>query len=157
MSLTFSEAARKEIDFLLTRYPNRKATALPVLRVAEKEFGAIDNDVMVLVGKTLDLSPAFIRGIFTFYTHFRRPEWGEYLLQVCSTLSCALRGQKTLLDHLEKKLGIKPGETTPDRKFTLIKVECLARCGEAPVLQVNDETYVDVTPEKADKILESLK
>jgi NADH-quinone oxidoreductase subunit E len=157
MSLTFSESARAEIDRLLTRYPTRRAATLPVLRVAEQEFGGIDDDVMVLVADTLDLSPAKVRGVFTFYTHLRRPEWGKYLLQVCATLSCALRGCESLADHLEAKLGIKAGETTPDRKFTLLKVECLARCGESPVLQVNDDMHVNVTPEKADEILESLK
>jgi len=156
MSLTFSEDARAEIDRLMTRYPTREAVTLPVLRVAEREFGAIDEDVMVLVGDTLDLSPAKVRGVVSFYTHFRRPEWGKYLLQVCATLSCALRGCESLADHLEKRLGVRPGETTPDKKFTLLKVECLARCGEAPVLQVNDDMYLDVTPEKADRILESL-
>jgi NADH-quinone oxidoreductase subunit E len=156
MSLTFCDEARTEIQQLLTRYPTREAATLPVLRVAEREFGGINSDVMLLVSETLDLSPAQVRGVFSFYTHLRRPEWGTYLLQVCSTLSCALRGCRTLVDHLEKKLGIQPGETTPDGKFTLLKVECLARCGEGPVMQVNDDMYVDVTPEKADRILDGL-
>ena len=157
MSLTFSESARAEIDRLLARYPTRRAATLPVLRVAEKEFGGIDDEAMVLVAETLDLSPAQVRGVVTFYTHLRRPHWGKYVLQVCATLSCALRGCESLADHLETKLGIKAGETTPDRKFTLLKVECLARCGESPVLQVNDDMYVHVTPAKADEILESLE
>ncbi len=157
MSLAFSETAREEIELLFTRYPDKQAATLPVLRVAEREFNGIDEEVMVLVAKTMDMSPARIRGIFTFYTHFRRREWGKYLIQVCATLSCALRGCETLADYLEKKLGIEVGGTTPDGKFTLVKVECLARCGESPVMQVNDDTYPDLTPEKVDEILESLK
>ncbi|MBN2492459.1 MAG: NAD(P)H-dependent oxidoreductase subunit E [Planctomycetes bacterium] len=156
MSLAFSERARAEIDRLLARYPTRGAATLPVLRVAEREFGGIDDDVMVLVADTLDLSPAQVRGVFSFYTHLRRPGWGKYVLQVCATLSCALRGCEGLADHLEARLGIRAGQTTPDRRFTLLKVECLARCGESPVLQVNDDMYVNVTPAKADAILESL-
>ena len=157
MSLTFSDDARAEIDHLLTRYPTKRAATLPVLRVAEREFGGITQEVMLLVGDTLELTPAHVRGVFTFYTHFRRPEWGRYLLQVCATLSCALRGCGGIAAHIEQKLGIKNGETTPDGKFTLLKVECLARCSEAPVLQVNDDMYVDVTPADVDRILEELE
>jgi NADH-quinone oxidoreductase subunit E len=152
----FSPAAKERIARLYTRYPNRQAALLPVLRVAEEEFGGIGAAAIDCVAREVGLSAAYVFGVFTFYTHFRRESDGKYVLQVCATLPCALRGCRDIVHHLEEKLGIRPGETTPDGRFTLKKVECLASCDTAPVLQVNDDYHEDLTVEKVDRLLASL-
>ena len=152
----FSGKARKRIEWLYTRYPVKEAALLPVLRVAEEEFGAIDGPAILCVAKEMGLSPGHVLGVFTFYTHYRRAGDGKYVLQVCSTISCALRGARDIVHHIEGRYGIQPGQTTPDGRFTLKKVECLASCDTAPVVQINDDYHEGLTTEKLDAILDSL-
>ena len=154
--LEFSAAARERIAHLYTRYPTREAALLPVLRVAEEEFGGIGHEAIGCVAREMGLSPGYVFGVFTFYTHFRRKGEGKYLLQVCSTLPCALRGSREVVRHLEEKLGIRAGETTADGRFTLKKVECLASCDTAPVVQVNDDYHEHLTLARLDQLLSSL-
>jgi NADH-quinone oxidoreductase subunit E len=153
----FSEAARKRIAWLSTRYPSQEALLLPVLRIAEEEFGNIDAGAVECVARELNLAPGHVYGVLTFYTHFRREGDGKFVIQVCSTISCALRGCREIARHLEERLGIQPGGTTPDGRFTLKKVECLGGCDKAPVLQINDEYHENLTPERIDAILDALK
>jgi len=155
--LEFSPQAKKRIDWLYTRYPVKEAALLPVLRVAEEEFGEINHAAILCVAKEMGLSPGYVYGVFTFYTHYRREGDGKYVLQVCSTLPCALRGCREVVSHLEKRLGIEPGQTTADGRFTLKKVECLASCDTAPVVQINDDYHENLTLEKLDQILDSLR
>ena len=152
----FSPEARKRIDWLYTRYALKEAALLPVLRVAEEEFGAIDGPAILCVAKEMGLSPGHVLGVFTFYTHYRRAGDGKYVLQVCSTISCALRGARDIVHHIEGRCRIGPGQTTPDGRFTLKKVECLASCDTAPVVQINDDYHEGLTTEKLDAILDSL-
>ena len=154
--LEFSPAAKERIAHLFTRYPIREAALLPVLRVAEEEFGGIGQEAIDCVAREMGLPPGYVFGVFTFYTHFRRKGEGKYLLQVCSTLPCALRGCREVVHHLEEKLGIRAGETTSDGRFTLKKVECLASCDTAPVVQVNDDYHENLTIEKLDRLLSDL-
>lgn len=154
--LRFSPPSKVRIEKLYPRYPTREAALLPVLRIAEEEFGGIGEAEIECVARELGLSPAYVLGVFSFYTHFRRKGEGKYILQVCATLSCALRGCRELVRHLEGKLGIRPGETTPDGRFTLKKVECLGSCDTAPVIQINDDYHEKLTLEKLDEILEGL-
>ena len=153
----FSNKGLEFIDWLLGRYPNKQAALLPVLRLAEEEFGNIDNDSVMLVAETLELSPGYVWGVLTFYTHYRREGDGKYLLQVCSTLPCALRGCRDIQLRLEEKLGIEAGETTEDGLFTLKKVECLGSCDTAPVVQVNEKYHENLDIEELDKLLETLR
>jgi len=153
----FSKKGLEFIDWLLGRYPDKQAALLPVLRLAEEEFGNIDDDSVMLVAETLDLSPGYVWGVLTFYTHYRREGDGKYLLQVCSTLSCALRGCRDIQHRLEENLGIEAGETTDDGLFTLKKVECLGSCDTAPVVQVNEKYHENLDVEKLDKLLETLR
>jgi len=153
----FSPAARKRIEWLATRYPLREAMLLPVLRIAEEEFRSIDAGAVECVAREVGVSPGHVYGVLTFYTHLRRPGDGKYVIQVCSTISCALRGARDVVQHLETRLGIRPGQTTPDGKFTLKKVECLGSCGTAPVVQINDHCHENLTTERLDAILDSLE
>ena len=154
--IEFSSAAKEKIAQIYTRYPVREAALLPVLRVAEEEFGGIGLAAIECVAREVGLSPAYVFGVFTFYTHFRREGEGKYLLQVCSTLPCALRGCREVVRHLEEKLGIRPGETTSDGRFTLKKVECLGSCDTAPVVQVNDDYHEKLSLADLDRILDGL-
>jgi NADH-quinone oxidoreductase E subunit len=153
----FSKDMREEVDKLLDILPNRKAALLPVLRIAEEKFGFIDSESCRLVASILGLSPSYVYGTLTFYTHYKREFHGKYRIMVCSTLMCSLRNSKGILEHIKSKLGIDVGEKTKDGKFSIEKVECLASCGTAPSIQINDTFYEDMTTKKVDEILDSLE
>jgi len=156
VSVAFSEAGRAEFERLLTRYPDRKAVILPALHLAQKEFGYVSDEAIVYIAGLVATSPAEIEGVATFYTMYNRKPVGKYHVQICRNISCSLLGAEHLIEHVSKKLGIRPGETTPDGKFTLAKVECLGSCGTAPVMQVNDEYHENLTVESIDRILDQL-
>ena len=157
MPLQLSEKSKRRFEWLLTRYPTREAVMLPALRLVEEEFGEISNDGMALVADLLQVPAARVLGVLTFYTHYRRQGTGRHLVQVCATLPCALRGCESLFDHVAEKVGVRKDGTTPDGRFTLKKVECLASCDTAPVIQINDDYHENLTPEKIDQILDGLK
>ncbi len=151
--LALSADARREVEELVKRYPKRRAAMLPVLRIIEREHGRVTPEGMKLAAELLEVSPSEVWGVATFYPHFKRESDGKYVIWVCSTLPCALRGCRSTLEALEKKLGVKAGETTKDGKFTLKKAECLASCDTAPVIQVDDDHHEGVTPDKIDALL----
>lgn len=146
----------KIVDGLVARYPQPKAAMLPLLWEVQRRRGWIDLDTERWVAQRLGVEPAHVHGVVTFYTMFHPKPVGKYHIQVCSTLSCMLRGSEDVVGHLQRKLGIKPGETTPDGKFSLVKVECLGSCGTAPMLQLNDAYYENLTPEKLDRLIDAL-
>jgi NADH-quinone oxidoreductase E subunit len=153
----FSEKTQKQIEEILTHYPDKRSALLPVLNLAQAEFGYISEEVMVLVANWLDLTPPKVFEVLTFYTLLNDRPVGKYLVQLCRTLSCALVGSENILGHLKQRLGIEVGQTTPDGLFTLRTVECLASCGTAPVMQINGAFYEKLTREKVDRILDDLK
>ena len=153
---TFDDAMESEIRKILKRYPDHGAALLPVLWLCQERWGWISAGVMQAVGRRLDLSPAFVEGVASFYTMYLRYPPGKYLLQVCTTLSCQLCGTSGLVDRLKEKLGIDFGETTADGRFTLVDVQCLGACGEAPVIQINNDYYTNLTDESLDEILDGL-
>jgi NADH-quinone oxidoreductase subunit E len=157
VSFAFSENSRRELEIILSRYPSKEAAILPALYLAQREAGYVSDDAIVHIGEVLGFTPSRIEGVATFYTMFNRKPVGRYHVQVCRNISCSLLGAEHLIDHVSKKLGIKPGETTPDGKFTLSKAECLGSCGTAPVMQVNDDYHENLTEEKIDAILGGLK
>jgi len=157
MSVAFSEAGRAEFDRLLARYPDRNAVILPALHLAQKEFGYVSDEAIVYVAGLLGTSPAHIEGVATFYTMYNRRPVGKYHVQICRNLSCSLMGAEALIAHVSAKLGIRPGETTPDGRFTLSEVECLGSCGTAPVMQVNEDYHENLTEERVDAILDGLR
>jgi len=156
VSVVFSEAGRAEFERLLTRYPDRKAVILPALHLAQKEFGYVSDEAIAYIAGLVGTSSSEIEGVATFYTMYNRKPVGKYHVQICRNISCSLLGAEHLIEHVSKKLGVRPGETTPDGKFTLTKVECLGSCGTAPVMQVNDEYHENLTVESIDKILDQL-
>ncbi len=152
----FGREFERRVDEIVARYPQPGAALLPVLWEVQNEKGWVDRDSEVWVAERLGISPAHVHGAVTFYTMFKQRPTGRYHIQVCTNLSCMLRGSDELLEHLKQKLGIEEGQVTPDGRFSLVRVECLASCGTAPMLQLNDDYHEDLTPEKVDRLLEGL-
>lgn len=157
MAFTFNEEAEKKIDILVGKYPNKKAALLPVLWLAQEENeGWLSRDAMKLVAARLDLAPAYVEGVATFYTMYNKAPIGKHHIEVCHNIVCMVVGADDLIDHIGQKLGIGRGETTSDRKFTLNAAECLGACANAPCMMVGERYYEDLTPEKTDRIIDEL-
>ena len=157
MPLDFSAQSKQRIERVVAQYPHKQAALLPVLHIAQDEFGYLPDDALELVARTLDLSPAHVYGVITFYTMFHREKHGRNELMVCTNVSCMLRGAYDILHYLEKKLGIKAGETTPDGAFTIVEEECLAACANAPMMICGNDYFLDLTPQKIDTIVDDLR
>ncbi|MBI2182755.1 MAG: NAD(P)H-dependent oxidoreductase subunit E [Deltaproteobacteria bacterium] len=130
---------------------------LPVLYLAQREFGHLGPEAIAYVARLMGQSPARVHGVVSFYTMYNVKPIGRHHVQVCRTLSCALGGAEKITAIITKKIGIEPGQTTADGRFTLSEVECLASCGTAPMMQVNDDYYENLTEEKVTAILDGLK
>jgi len=153
----FDDAMESRIRDILSRYPTAQAALLPVLWLCQERWGWISPGISQAIADRLELSPAFVEGVTSFYTMYQRHPPGRYLLQVCTTLSCQLCGTGGLVDHLKSKLGIDFGETTADGRFTLVDVQCLGACGEGPVIQINNDYYTKLTVELLDELLDRLQ
>ena len=154
--MEFSQETKQKLQEILSHYPTKTAAVLPAVYLAQEEFGYISEEGIEYLAKLLDISPVFLKNTISFYTMFRGKETGKYLIQVCHTLSCSLLGAGHIVDFIKKRLNIDVGETTSDKRFTLMKVECLGSCGTAPVMQINDDYYENLTEEKIDEILNKL-
>lgn len=157
MEFALSADREKELDELVARYPNKMAACIPVLHLCQDANGGwVSPEVVAFVARRLDLGTAHVQGVVTFYSLFNETPPGKHQVWVCRTLSCALRGADTLLAHCEKKLGVKPGETTPDGRVTLRTAECLASCGTAPAIQVDKSYHENLSVQELDRILDRL-
>ncbi len=152
----FSEAQLAEVRRLQALYPVPRAALLPVLRLAQETFGHVSPAVEVYVAGLFDLSPAHVHEVVTFYTLFYQRPVGRHVLAVCHNLSCTLAGAEDVLAHLKTRLGIEPGETTPDGRVTLLRVECLCACEVAPMMQVDDEYVGPLDRATVDRVLAEL-
>ena len=156
-----SAHARAEIDHWLTRYPadQKQSAVLAALREVQHENGGyLTTELMDAVADYLDMPPIAVYEVASFYSMYELKPVGRHNIAVCTNISCLLRGGDTVLAYIEKKLGIKLGESTPDGKFYLKKEEeCLAACCGAPMMQVNHVYYEQLTPEKVDQVLDSLE
>jgi NADH-quinone oxidoreductase subunit E len=137
--------------------PAKQAMLLAALYIVQEQKGYLTPDAVERTAKRLGLDPGHVYNIASFYTLFRTEPVGRHVIQVCDGLSCYLQGgADTIADYISAKLGIWPGETTPDGRFTLEKVQCLASCGTAPAMRINDELYEHLTPAVIDAVLERL-
>jgi len=155
MAFALTPEREQQVDDILTRYPERRAALLPVLWLCQRQNGWISPDVVEYVSERLALSTSIIKGVVTFYTMFFDEPVGENVVWVCRTLSCDLRGGRAIQEHLENKLGCTAGHTSSDGKFTLLKAECLAACGQAPMVQINDFYYENLDVELLDRIIDA--
>jgi NADH-quinone oxidoreductase subunit E len=157
MSFAFTTENLEKIEALKKRYPSPKALSLPCLWMAQYQEGHISLEAIEEIARLTDWPPMEIYRVATFYTMFHLEPVGKYHIQLCKTLSCALCGKAEILAKLQEKLGIQPGESSEDGRYTLTQVECLGSCGTAPVMQINDRYYENLTPEKVDTILGELE
>ncbi len=152
-----SEDHLKRIEDLKRRYPHPQAVLLPALWMLQEEHGWVSEEGMRYVAGLLGVEPHHVYGVVTFYTMFNKQPVGRHKLELCTNVSCMLRGSDRILTHLEERLRIKVGETTPDGRFTLAEAECLGSCGTAPAMQVGDRYYESLDTMKVDQILDQLK
>jgi NADH-quinone oxidoreductase E subunit len=149
--------ARRELDELITHYPQKMAALLPALWIVQRERGWVSDEGMAEVAALLDLTPAYVKGVVTFYTMYHQHPVGKYFIQVCTTSPCGICGAeevaKAFLRHTKAgELGV----TSPDGRFTVIEVECLGACGFATPVMINDDFIESVTPEKVPQLLAGL-
>lgn len=157
MPFALTPEREREFDDILSRYPNKMAATIPVLHLCQAQNGWISGDVIDFVAARLEVTTAHVKGVVTFYTIFNQHPVGKHTVYVCRTLSCALRGADDILHHCEKKLGIHVGETTKDGRITLRTAECLAACGQAPMMQVDKTYHENLTKGDVDRILDGLR
>ncbi|MCB1140902.1 MAG: NADH-quinone oxidoreductase subunit NuoE [Leptospiraceae bacterium] len=159
MTYKFSETSEKRFQKLQTMFPDKRSLILPVLYLVQKELGFVDKEKMQYIadriGSPIEL--AHVYGVATFYTLYNKKEVGKYHIQICENISCYVMGNDNITNHLCKKLNIQKGETTADKKFTVSGVQCLGACGYAPMMQINEKYYENLTLEEVDKILNSLE
>jgi NADH-quinone oxidoreductase subunit E len=152
-----NEENRKKLELLRSRYPTTQALILPVLWMIQEQEGFISEESMKYVGMLLQIPYGHVLGVVSFYTMLQKKALGRNHIEVCTNISCMLRGSGKILEHIEKRLGIKPGETSTDKKWTLTEVECMGSCGTAPMLAIGDEYYENLTLDKVDKLLDRLQ
>ena len=153
-----AETARK-CEEIIARYPEgwKEAAILPVLHLVQKEWGYVSLEGLKYVSQLLGMPAARAAGVMSFYPMFHKAPVGRHVIQVCSTLSCALCGAEEVVDYLKEKLKIEVGETTGEGRFTLEKAECIAACEGGPAIRINDELHRYLTKEKLDKMLDGLE
>ncbi len=155
--MEFTPDNRRRFDEVLAGYPDRRAAMLPALWLVQRQEGHVSAEGMEYVAGLLEVPPGEVQAVVSFYTMYDRHPPGRYKLQVCRTLSCASMGAYDLLRHLEERLGIHNGQTSEDGMFTLQEVECLGSCGTGPMMQVNDKYYENLTVERVDTLLDTLR
>lgn len=156
MAVQLSEAAQARIAQLIERYPTTRAVMLPALHLATQEFPYLDDEVCQAVADLLQVPMVDVKGVATFYTMFPTEPQGACEVQICFNLSCSLKGARRLLRHAESRLGIAVGQTTPDGRFTLRGVECMAACDRAPMLYMNEELHGNVSEDMLDDLLQRM-
>ncbi|MDH3637990.1 MAG: NADH-quinone oxidoreductase subunit NuoE [Gammaproteobacteria bacterium] len=154
-----SETSLKAIAREVAKYPvdRKQAAVMAALRIGQEEKGWLSDELIAYIAKHLELQPIQVLEVATFYTMYDLEPVGRHKVSLCTNISCMLRGSDEILMHVKEKLGIEVGETTADGRFTLKEVECLAACGGAPMMQVGEEYYENLTPERVDVILDGLE
>ncbi|SRR5581483_12314224 len=147
----------REIEAEFSRYPNKQAVCIDALQIVQRHRGWISDEALHDIAALLGMSPADLDSVATFYNLiFRRPV-GRHVIYVCDSVSCWIMGCERHFRHLSERLGVKPGETTDDGRFTLLPIVCLGACDHAPVLMIDDDLHRDIEPAKIDRILEAYK
>ncbi len=156
MEFKFSEENLQKIEQILKKYPTKQAAVMPVLYLAQEQNGWISKEVMLETASILEMNEEDVFGVVTFYTMYHKKEMGKYHIQVCTNVSCMLRGGYQIYDAVKEKLGLANSEVSSDKKFSLEEVECMGSCGTAPMIAVNEDYFENLDKEKALQILDSL-
>jgi NADH-quinone oxidoreductase E subunit len=155
--VVLSEASKAEIRRVRDEYPDAQSALLSALYLAQRDYGGwLPEGAFDEVAEVMGLPATLVASVASFYTMLNRRPVGRHLVQVCTNISCSLLGAEHLVRYISRLLGIEPGETTPDGRFTLLTVECLGSCGTAPMMQVDDRYYENLTEEKVQDILKAL-
>ncbi len=151
--LVVSPAAQKRADEIIKQYPQKRSAVMPLLYIAQEHTKHITQSAVDWVALQLEMPPVQVWEVATFYTMYYKKPVGQYHVQVCRTLPCALRGARKVSEYFHRKLGVKPGEVTKDGMWSFEEVECLGSCGTAPMCQINDVFFENLTDEKLDQIV----
>jgi NADH-quinone oxidoreductase subunit E len=157
MAKILSQKFYDEMKKLEPRYPTKVALLLPALHAAQDETSWLPPEVLEEVGAYIGIHPAQVREVASFYTMYNLKPVGKYHLKICTNVACCLRGADKIVEHCEKKYDIKCGETTKDRKFTLMEEECLGACGTAPAMMLNNDYHENLTVQRLDQLLDALE
>lgn len=152
-----SEALKAKFDKIIARYPLKRSAIVPLLMFAQDEIGYVSDEAIEEIARRVEVRPIEVIEDIGYYSMLHRQPIGKYNFQVCTNVSCLLRGGEEILEHCSKKLGISHKQTTPDGTFSLEEVECLGACCGAPAMQVNYDFYENLTPAKIDALIEKLR
>jgi len=152
--MQYSPQLEQRFQTLATQYPWKRSALIPMLLYAQDEVGYLSDDVISDIARRLDLTELEVRNVISYYSLLRTKPAGKYVVQVCTNISCMVRGAEELFDHCKQRLGLDHKQVTRDGTFSLEEVECIGACSWAPAVQVNYDFHLDVTPQKMDKILE---
>ena len=155
--IEFSPEAKKRFQTILSHYPSKRAALLPVLILAQHEFGWISQEVAEYVGALMNYPPSDVLSVATFYTMLHKKPAGKYHIDICKNVSCWLMGVNPCIDEIKRKLAVERREVTADGKFSWDVTECLGSCGTAPAMQVGDRYYENLTPARVAEIIDRLK
>jgi NADH-quinone oxidoreductase subunit E len=155
--MRFSEQFEARFSEMLTHYPTKRSVLVPTLLYVQDETGYLSDEVIHEIAGRLDLTELDVRNVISYYSMLTTKPRGKYNVQVCTNIACLLRGGEELLEHCEKKLGIRHKGTTADGQFSLEEVECIGACSWAPAVQVNYDFHENLTPEKMDEVLAEYK
>ena len=153
----FNEEAKRRYQTILSHYPDKRAALLPVLTLAQREFGWISQEVAEYVGKLMSYPPSDVLSVATFYTMLHKKPAGKHHIDICKNVSCWLMGVYPCIDEIKKQLNVEKREVTEDGKFSWDLTECLGSCGTAPAMQVGDRYYENLTPARIAEIIEELR
>jgi NADH-quinone oxidoreductase subunit E len=155
--MKFSDQLEKRFADMITHYPTKRSVLVPILLYVQDELGSITDEAIGELAHRVDLTELEVRNVISYYSMMRTHAVGKYNLQVCTNVSCLLRGGEEILDHCMKKLGVGNKQSTPDGLFHLEEVECIGACSWAPAMQVNYDYHENLTREKIDELIEEIK
>ena len=148
---------REEIEAELARYPTKEAVCIDAMKIVQRHRGWVSDESVRDIAELLEMSPADLDGVSTFYNLIFRKPVGRHVVMVCNSVSCWILGYEKMREHLTGRLGIEFGETTPDNRFTLLPIVCLGACDHAPAMLVDNELHTDLGPDRIDQVLEAYK
>ncbi len=152
-----SEKAEARLQEMISKYPTKRSAIMAALYIAQEELGVINERAIAWVAARIDAPPVQVMEVATFYTMYYKKPVGKYHVQICRTLSCAICGSKKLSEHFHRRFGLKPGEVSKDGNWSFEEVECLGSCGTAPMCEINDTYFENLTVEKFDKLLDRIQ
>ena len=155
--MKFSDQLEQRFAKMVTHYPTKRSVLVPMLLYIQDELGSLTDEAIHEIASRVELSDLEVRNVVSYYSMLRTRKIGKYNFQVCTNVSCLLRGGEEILEHCKKKLGVENKGTTPDGLFTVEEVECIGACSWAPAMMMNYDFHENLTPEKIDQLIESVK